>query len=201
MLRGIVGISHPAASAMPMPIGTLTQKMLRQPRPARFSVTSQPPSMKPTAAPRPIATAKIVKARARAPSGNSVWIEASTCGTIIAAAPPCAARAKISIARRSGQSAPQRGQREAEDAGDEDALAADDVAEPAAGDHQRGVGDLIDRDDRLDLGGAGVQVGADRRDRDVDDERVDHGEELRRGDAGQRPPAAGGHLATVFAYP
>ena len=97
-LRGIAGISHAAANAMPTPIGTLTQKMLRQPRPARFSVTSQPPSMKPTAAPRPIATAKMAKARARAPSGNSVWMEASTCGTIIAAAPPCAARAKISIA-------------------------------------------------------------------------------------------------------
>ncbi len=97
MLRGIAGMSRPAASAMPMPTGTLTQKMLRQPRPARFSVTSQPPSMKPKAAPRPIATAKMVKARARAPSGKSVWIVASTCGTIIAAAPPCAARAKISI--------------------------------------------------------------------------------------------------------
>ena len=200
-LRGITGISHAAANAMPTPIGTLTQKMLRQPRPARSSVTSQPPSMKPTAAPRPIATPKMAKARARAASGNSVWMRGEHLRHHHRRGTSLAARAKISIAARSRQPAPQRGQREAEDAGDEHALAADDVAEPAAGDHQRGVGDLIDRDDRLDLGGIGMQVGADRRDRDVDDERIDHGEELRRGDGGQCPPAAGGRGRGSIGYP
>ena len=49
------------------------------------------------------------------------------------------------------QPAPQRRQREAEHAGEEDVLRAVDVAEPAAGDDQRRIADQVDRDDGFDL--------------------------------------------------
>jgi hypothetical protein len=114
---------------------------------------------------------------------------ASTCGTIIAAAPPCAARATISI--DADPDSPHHG--EADDAGKEDALAPDNVTQSAAGYHQCCVGDLIDGNDRLDLGRIRVQVGADRRHRDIHDEGIEHGKELRRGHARQCPPATGGH--------
>jgi len=42
-----------------------------------------------------------------------------------------------------------------------------------------GVGDLVDGDHCLDLGRACVQVGANRRDGNIDDERVRHRDELR----------------------
>ena len=50
------------------------------------------------------------------------------------------------------QPAPQRRQREAEYAGQKYIPGAVDIAEPAAGNHQRGIGNQIDRDHRLDLG-------------------------------------------------
>ena len=93
--------------------------------------------------------------------------------------------------RGTRQAAPQRCQGEAQTPAGI-ALAAKDIAQPAAGDHQGGIGDLIDRDDRLDFRAAGVQIGADRRQRDIDDERIHDREELRRGHARQREPAAPG---------
>ena len=85
------------------------------------------------------------------------------------------------------QPAPQRGHREAEHAGQEDILRAVDVAEPAAGDDQRGVGDQIDRDDGLDLRRRRMQVDRDGGDGDVDDEGVDAEHELRSDDDRQHP--------------
>ena len=90
------------------------------------------------------------------------------------------------------QPAPQRGDGEAGDARYEHVPRAVDIAEPAAGDDQRGIGDQVDRDHSLDLRGARVQFGRDRRDRDVDDEGIDPEHELRRDDGGKHPPAAGG---------
>ncbi|MGX1359226.1 hypothetical protein AB7M46_004283 [Bradyrhizobium elkanii] len=66
-----------------------------------------------------------------------------------------------------------------------------DVAKPAAGDHQRGIGDQVDRDHGLDLRRRRVQLRRDRRDRDVDDEGIDTEHELRRHHDRQHPPAAG----------
>jgi hypothetical protein len=64
------------------------------------------------------------------------------------------------------------------------------VAEPAAGDDHRRISDLIDRDHALDLRRAGVEIGADRRDCDVHNERVDHIHELRGNDHREDKPAA-----------
>ena len=54
------------------------------------------------------------------------------------------------------QPAPQRRQREAEHAGQKDTLDAVDIAKPAAGHHQRGIGNEIDRDHSLDLRRTGM---------------------------------------------
>ncbi len=89
------------------------------------------------------------------------------------------------------EAAPQRRRGEAEHAGEEHVLGAMDVAEPAAGDDQRGVGDQIDRDDGFDLRRRRVQLGRDGRDRDVDDEGIDAEHELCGDHDRQHPPAAG----------
>ena len=88
------------------------------------------------------------------------------------------------------QPAPQRGRSEAEHAGNENNLGAVDVAEPAAGDDQRGIGDQVDRDHRFDLRRARMQFDRNGRDRDIDDEGVDPEHELRRDDDREHPPAA-----------
>jgi hypothetical protein len=90
------------------------------------------------------------------------------------------------------QPAPQRGDREAEHARDEDVFGAVDVAEPAAGDDQRRIGDQIDRDDRFDLRRARIQLDRNGRDGDVDDEGVDPEHELRGHHDRQHPQAARG---------
>jgi hypothetical protein len=54
------------------------------------------------------------------------------------------------------------------------------VAEPSADDHERRIGDEIDGDDRLDLRGADAEIGADGRDRHIDDKGIDDEHELRR---------------------
>ena len=47
--RGTVGISRNAAAMIITPNGTLTKNTVRQPRPARSSVTRRPPSRNPAA--------------------------------------------------------------------------------------------------------------------------------------------------------
>jgi hypothetical protein len=88
-----------------------------------------------------------------------------------------------------GQGAPQRRRGEAEHAGDENALGAVDVAEPAAGDDQRRVSNEIKRDHRFDLRRARMQFDRNRRDRDIDDEGIDAKHELRRDHDRKHPPA------------
>lgn len=80
----------------------------------------------------------------------------------------------------------------AEHAGQEYILGAVDVAEPAAGDHQRRIGDQIDGDHGLDLRGTRMQLDRDGRDRNVDDEGIDAEHELRGDDDRKHRPAARG---------
>ena len=64
--------------------------------------------------------------------------------------------------------------------------AAVDVAEAAADDQPGRERQRVARDDELDRAGAGVQVGLHRRDRDVDDEEVQHDHERAGEDDEQR---------------
>ena len=87
--------------------------------------------------------------------------------------------------------APQRGQREAGDACQKQVPRAMDVAKPATRDHQRRIGDQIDRDDGFDLGRRRMQVDRDGRNGDVDHKGVDAEHELGCHHDRQHPPAAG----------
>src|SRR5262249_53546633 len=82
------------------------------------------------------------------------------------------------LATRARQAAPRGGQGETHETEQEYRLRSADIAETSTGDDQRGERDLIKHDDSLDLAGGCVEVGADRGDRHVDDERVDHEDEL-----------------------
>jgi hypothetical protein len=59
------------------------------------------------------------------------------------------------------------------DAGEEDPLAPEQVAEAAGDDQQRGEGEHVGRDHPLELARARPEVRADRGQRDVDDRHVD----------------------------
>ncbi len=85
-----------------------------------------------------------------------------------------------------GQPAQQRGDGEGEHAQDEHAAVADQVAEPAAGDHAGRVGERVPADDQLQRGRAGAQVAVQRGRGDVDDEEVELGQELRGQQHGQQ---------------
>src|SRR5262249_29360218 len=63
-------------------------------------------------------------------------------------------------------------EREGPEPDHEHALAAIEVAEPPAGDEADRINEAIRRDDELRLPEACVQIGADARERDVDDEGV-----------------------------
>jgi len=93
---------------------------------------------------------------------------------------------------RPRQSAPQRGDDEAGYTRNEHVPGAVDVAEPAAGDDERRIGDQINRDHGLDLRRAGAQFDGDGRDRDVDNESVDAEHELGGDDDREHPPAPRG---------
>ncbi len=81
-----------------------------------------------------------------------------------------------------GETAEQRGDREQDDPGDEDPLAAEDVAGPAAEQQQAAEGQRVGVDDPLQAGAGEAERGLDVRQRDVDDGGVQHHHELRGGD-------------------
>ena len=92
------------------------------------------------------------------------------------------------LARR--DAAQQRGDREDRQAGEEHALAADQVAEPAGEQQQAAERDQERVDDPGQVALAEVEVVLDRGQRDVHDRRVEHDHQLRQADDDQRRPAA-----------
>ena len=112
-------------------------------------------------------------------------------GASSAANAPCTARAPISMPTSTDGAADGRGDREADQADEEDPLAADDVGDPAADQQQRAEGQRVGGDDPL----AGVvgerEVGLRGRQRDVHDRRVEHDHQLGDAEDGEDPPALG----------
>jgi hypothetical protein len=95
-----------------------------------------------------------------------------------------------------GEAARRRGKREEDQSGDEDRLAADQVAEPAGEEQETAVGDQVAVDDPRQVGLGEVQVGLDGRQGDVDDGPVEGVHELSEADDHEgEPPAAGGEPA------
>ena len=80
--------------------------------------------------------------------------------------------------------------REHHDADEEDRAAAEDVAEPPAGDEQDAEGERVGVDRPLEPRDRRVEVALDRRQRDVHDGVVEHHHEQREAHRAERPPAA-----------
>ncbi len=104
--------------------------------------------------------------------------------------------------RVGGDAAEERGRGEPGDADEEDALAAVDVTETAAGDQACGEGEGIARGDPLDRAGGGAEVLTHGADGYVDDRDVDQVHEGRGHHDGERQPAAavGGRAGCVVGY-
>ena len=91
---------------------------------------------------------------------------------------------------RRRDAAGQRRQREERDADDEQAALAVQVAEPAAEQQEAAAGEHVGVDDPDQRRLAEAEVGADRRQRDVDDGDVEHDHQHAEADDAERDPAA-----------
>ena len=181
-----------ASSAAAMPIGVLISRVIRQPlmsMPRKLSrPVSQPPSIRPTAAPAPDMAAYTANARLRCgPAGNVVAISASAAGEARAAPRPCRPRAASSrpslVARPpSSEATPKIDQ-----ADHEDPATSVEVTEAAAEQQQAAEGQRVAGDDPGQVGAGDVEVGLDVGQRDVDDGAVEHHHQLRHGDEHEGP--------------
>ena len=123
---------------------------------------------------------------------NDAWMIASAPGASRAAATPWSTRNSDQLDRRLGERAQRAADREAGDADQVDAPAAEPVTERSADEDQRGQADQVAVGDPLQLGQGGAEVGADAAQRDVDDRAVEHGDAGPEGDGDQGEPAEGG---------
>jgi hypothetical protein len=201
----MAGSTRRLSSKASTPIGTLIRKQLRQPSSATLASISSPPINWPPAAASPSVRPYAANARWRCAPANKVPSIASTCGCSSAPAMPCANARRNQHLRVRRQPAGSRREREQADADHEEAAAAVDVAEPPAGDQRGGVCEAIADHDQLQRAAACVQLMLDRRDRDVDDEEVEHhheraaqhDEKRDRARADPRPPRRAGVELTV----
>ncbi len=153
-------------------MGTLTRKIGRHEVPAMSALTSRPPTSWPTTAAMPDVAPYRARARALRSCSSVWWKVASTCGTSSAAVAPWTMRAAIRTPTVGAKPQASRGQHEADERAEEEAAAAEAVAEPAAEDQEGGVRDAVPGDHQLERGRRGVQGGVDARQRDVGDEEV-----------------------------
>ena len=170
----VSGTVRLASSRPTMPTGTLTRKIGRQPVPAMSATPARR-----RAAARPRWTGRRPRRSSPVPWNGAApvvvaWMVDSTCGSIIADAAPCATLASTSVSRRRREAAGQGRDRERRHAQQEQPPPAERVAEAAAKHQQQRVADAVTGDDQFQRGGGRVQVGVDGRQRDVDDEEVDH---------------------------
>ena len=171
-----------AAKAATRPIGTLMRKVSRQPSTPRgwSRPVSQPPRIRPMAAPMPDMVAYAAIARLRwGPAGNVVVIRASAAGAASAAPTPCRPREPSSSASFWREAAEQRSDREDGQAGHEQQAPSVEVAEAAAEEQQATEGERVAGHDPGQVGLGDVEVGADVGQRDVRDRRVEHDHQLR----------------------
>ena len=138
-----------------------------------------PPSKTPAAAPEPATPPQIPSALLRsAPSWKVVVTIESAAGERIAAPSPWTARAAISCPGAGGEPARQRGEREEDEAEEQDAPAAEQVGETAAEKEEATEGEDVGVDDPGQARLAEVERRADRRQRHVDDRRIEDDHEL-----------------------
>ncbi len=178
-------------------IGGLMKKIARQ---LTCSVR-KPPSTGPIASAIALTPAQVPIAMPRCSGGNA-WVMIDSVAGIMNAAPtPWTARKATSAVSFGAK--PDRGAREPEHdhAEQEHPPASEDVAEPAAGDHQHGERERVGVDGPLERGQRGMEAALNRRQRDVHDRVVEHHHEQREAHRAERPPPAVlvGHQAMAVA--
>ena len=157
-------------------MGTFTNSTHRQLSP----LVRMPPSRTPAAPPAPATAPQMPSARLRSePSAKVVVMIASAAGETIAAPSPWIARALDQPDRGLREPAPERGEREEHEADHEHAPAPEPVGEPPAQQQEAAEGERVSVDDPREVRPREVQVGPDRRQRDVHDRGVDDDHELR----------------------
>ena len=144
----------------------------------------------PIASARAETPAQVPIAFPRSAGGNALVMIESVPGIISAAPTPCTAREATSQPSVGARPIVAEASGEDDDAEQEDPAAAEDVAEPAAGDEQDGEGERVRVDGPLERGQRRVEVRLDRRQRDVHDGVVEHDHEEGEAHRGERPPAA-----------
>ncbi len=174
-----------ASGTSTSPIGTFSQKIQCQEMPE----TTAPPTSGPNATARPLIPPHAPSARPRRSAGTAAERIVSVSGITIAPPRPCTARAALSASIDGASAAAPEASGEDAEAEREDAPPPEAVAEGRAGEQQHGEGERVGVDGPLEPGEAGVQVGADHRQRRRDDEVVERDHEERdRGDR-ERPDA------------
>ena len=171
--------------------GRLSQKITRQSISIRM-----PPTSGPIASATAETAAQIPSARGRSAAGKTLTTSASESarqgrGTGTLQDP--AEDQHIGVAGGPGD---DRAERKADQAEEEDALAAEHVAEPAGGDDEHRDRQQVDVHHPLQLLGAGADVAADLGQREGDDGRVEHQDEEAGAGADEGPPFAF-HAATL----
>ena len=150
----------------------------------------KPPSTGPIASAIALTPAHVPIAIPRCSAGNA-WVMIDSVAGIMNAAPtPWTARNVTSIASLAAKPITRLESPNTIDAEQEHPAAAEDVAEPAAGDHQHRERQRVGVDRPLEPRQRRVQIALDRRQRDVHDSVVEHQHEQREAHRAERPPAA-----------
>ncbi len=93
----VSGTARTASTSPRITTGTLTRNTERQPEPATSAATRTPPRICPATMDSPAVAPYRLIARARRGPWVVAWMVASTCGSISAAAAPCATRAATRV--------------------------------------------------------------------------------------------------------
>ena len=176
-----------ASGSSARPIGTLSQKIQCHEMPS----TTAPPTSGPSATPRPLTPAQMPSASPRFWRGNASLSSVSVSGRTIAAPRPCRARAAMSASMLGASAAAALASVKSAEADDEHPLAAEAVAERGAGEQQDGERQRVGVDRPLERLDRAAEIGADRRQRDADDEVVERGHEQGDRDDREGPAGAG----------
>ena len=160
-----------------MPTGTLMKKIHDQ----ASELVRKPPSSTPAAAPLPETAPQTPSAMLRSrPSAKVVVRIESAAGASSAPPRPWSRAEGDQRGLGPGEAGEQRADREEGDAGDEEPAPAEQVGHPAAEQQEAAEHDRVGGDHPLQALLAEVEVGLDRRQRDVHDRDVEHDHELGR---------------------
>ena len=174
----------------------------RNTEPHQKRSSSSPPISGPIAAPaeKLVIHTPIAKVRSRGWS-NMLRISDSVDGASVAPATPSSARAAISISALVESAANTRGEAERAGADQEQAAAADPVAQRPHRDQQPGDQEAVDVHDPQQLRAARLQVLAQRRQREVEHGQIHRVDQARKRDHGEADPlAAPGPGRTVYRH-